>query len=543
MHLKTMTHWIIPIVLILKSGYAQNRFPLIGQTWVLINGPTERTHIVKSITNFAPSKVLVVNFISQSASEITIDVRWASLEGIPLRSTSEAIDSAYSQLKKNFSVSKNLAYAYYNPFPDTSYSCEPQLRKLFGAGFRHYVVNDQDIDPRAAPTLWYPTPPSCYASRSKSAGDVVDNMACEGEWCATLEAQQHHEVCHPTRNECRSYIDEDAMTTHVENQFYWNLHIFPKIVYHPRHHATGRIMTEVSMDAAQAETAKKNAIANPGLDNLKPYLNPILDDSASVFFSGQFRTPASGAQFVSLDIPAIAPGGTTFTHDPAIMYRISSMPGPGSFDRSSTSDLSRAIQAALLRPFAKNTQDDQFIREIDTRCPTWRYYDDDLGKNAFAIRNDVTATLPDALPADPYDSRWKVQVKEGDNTYLRDARTLDNQMAIVRNRDIIYSDYWWKGCPEKAFSSFKMTKKQLLDFITEPVPTCNLIELQQSVDRIYGKIYSIFRADRDENEATLAYRRMSEADFQVKRFGSKIHDFKYENCPETTVSQLLRRMP
>ncbi len=489
---------------------------------------------------------MLVTFSAQEGNGLRTNIRWANLEGMPIRSTSEALDSIYAQLRRNSLLSKQLANAYYNPFPDTLLSCEPQLHQLQATGgFRSFFINDKSIlDPLVAPPpdRWFQTAPSCYASRPKIAGDDIDQMACEGEWCATLDQKPHHEVCSATRPECRAYIDEDAMSTRVAANFYWNLHVFPSIVFHPRHHTNGRIMTEIVLTQAEAEAKRLGAANNPGKEDLKPYISPVMDDSMSVYFSGQFSAPQlpSETWVLSLDIPAAAPGATSFYHDPAIIFRIPRMPTVGDLDRASFSETTHALQAALLRPFAKSLKDDQFLTAVDVKCPFWKLHDDDLGKKAFDIRTDIEAELPDVIPTDPHDIAWKTTVEEGARTYLRDARTLKNQMAIVRKKEFVYSDYWWKGCPQAERSPLALTKKQMLDLITEPVPTCNLLELRDAVTRVYNPIYEILRTDGDVNEAGLALRRAEEAEYHVMGPGAAIFKYDYTNCPESIVTRFVR---
>lgn len=407
------------------------------------------------------------------------------------------------------------------------------------------MVNDQAVTPSASPTAWHATPPSCYASRQRIATDDIDEMACEAGWCATLMEKPYHEVCSPTLPECRAYIEEEAMQTRVENRFYWNLHVFPSIVFHPRHHTNGRIMKEINLTEPEAIALRKQAVDNPTREDLKPYLNPVLDDSASVYFSGQFLTPLNPAQTwsISLSIPPSTPGATSFAHDPPVMFRIPRMPGPAALDRNSTDDVTLALQSALLRPFAKDSREDDFVANLDRNCPFWKVHDDAIGQRAFTVRRDVTATLPDDLPTDPYDTRWKTTETQGTRTVLRDARTLENQLAIVRNRDLVYSDYWWKGCPVVEEGSLRMTKKQAMDFLTEPIPTCNLEELSRALYSIYTPIYYMFHRDGDERENHFAWKRMTEVDFYVRRAGGRLYDLNYANCPETRVSRLLRGSP
>lgn len=529
-------------VCVFGISFAQNNFPLLRQTWVFTNGPTEKTHIVKSITNFAPSKVFVCHFSSQNRDILTGSCRFASLEGLYLRSTAEALDSVYAQLRRNF-LTGEIARAYYNAFPDTFYSCASQLRNLASRGvgrFRSFSINGQSVEPSAITDEWFSEPPTCYASRQRMAGDDIDEMACENGWCASMFHTGFNEVCSATGSECRSYIEESDLSTRSTNRYYWNLHLFPKVVLHPKHQSTGRVMTEISLTEAQAITLRDQAVANPSNETLKPYLNPVLDDSASVIFSGQFLTPENPqASFLSLDIPASSPGATSFTHDPKYVFRIPSMPDDNAMALNTTTDLGRALRAALLRPYAKSNRDDEFLQRLDSNCPFWATRDMEIGKQAFSIR-PLTASLPDAIPSDPYDPSWKRQVTEGGMTYLRDNRTLENQLAIVRNIDFSYSDYWWKGCPDRE-RVLGLTKKQMLDFVSNSIPLCNLKEVAAANSRVYMPIYQTFANDGDKDEALTTSKRITQVEQISQRFQGQLNNYTYENCPTTELSVLVNR--
>lgn len=528
------------------SSFAQNNFPLARQTWVFTNGPTEKTHIVKSISNFAASKVFVCQFSDYDSRDNLIvgSCRFASLEGLFLRSTAEALDSVYAQLRRNYIANQEIGRAYYNAFPDTVYNCDAQLRDIAARSngrFTRFSLNGANVYPSSLQGEWLPDPPICYAARARTSNDDLDEMACENGWCASMYQTGFHEVCSTTEAECRSYIDEGNMSARPSSRFYWNLHIFPRVVLNPKHHATGRIMTEITLNEAQATALRNQAVANPANETLKPYLNPVLNDSASVIFSGQFLTPDNPqASFLSLDIPSTGQGGTSFTHDPKYAFRISGMPTDFEMDINSTSDAARALRAALLRPYAKSNADDRFLERLDANCQFWQLRDMDIGKRAFSIR-PMSVTLPDALPSDPYDPAWKKQVREGNVTYNRDNRVIENQLAIVRNLEFRYSDYWWKGCPDREREPTGMTKKQMMDFIAHPVPVCNLKHVAAAYEKAYWPIFQTFTGDDDNYEAEQTYKRMMQAGQIANRYAARLNDFSYENCPVTPLSILVNR--
>ena len=475
----------------------------------------------------------------------TVDVQYANLSGVFCRSTSEAVDSIGVQLKANF-----LPGQYFNStlrtFPDTAYSCDEALKKLTNDGhFSRYFINDVEVTPSSSESDWHWSfsEPTCYASRAAIAQDRVDKELCQDGWCSdpTPDPKSpYQEACDESYTECRHYVDESQLKSKPSTTQFWNLHVPAKIVLHPKHHSTGRIMKEISMDEAEATAMRQKALDNPDADEFKPYLNPVFDDSASVYFSGQFLATASTAATTSelnFDLPAPSEGASSFGHDPGRAYRIRSF-----------SD-KEGLQAALLMPFAKNDEDREFLRNIDLNCPGWQYKDERIGERAYSIRSDIDATLPDVLPTNPTDERWKkvrqekVPTTGGGffiRTYYEDDRILTGQKALVRNPSFTYSDYFWKGCPDLEAPPFNMTKSQLAGVLNMNIPTCNNATLFLSPE-VYGNIAETFSKSSEGFERSLAQKRILEA---RALFGKSINRERItdESCPETALDILLQRI-
>jgi hypothetical protein len=507
---------------------------------VFINGPSEETHIVKSVSDFNPSKVLVTTFKPDGKA----DVRYANLSGVFCRSTAEALDSIYKQLLTNFAP-KSLVSSTLRTFPDTAYSCDEALKKLSNGGhFTQFFINDVAVSPTLSETDWHWTysEPTCYASRAGTAQDQQDKDLCQDGWCSdpTPDPKSpYQEACNEDYTECRHYVDESQLKAKPSTTHFWNLHIPAKIVLHPKHHSTGRIMKEVSMDEAEAAAMRSKALDQPSVDQYKPYLNPVFDDSASVYFSGQFlATSASAASTweLNFDIPAPSEGASSFSHDPARAYRIRSF------------NDKEGLQAALLMPFAKNDVEREWVKNVDMNCPGWQYNDARIGERAFTIRDDIDATLPDVITSNPTDERWKkvrqekVPTQQGGffiRTYYEDDRVLTGQKALVRNTSFPYSDYFWKGCPDLESPPFKLTKSQLAAVLNMPIPQCNLPSLFYSPD-IFGAIANTFSKPSEELERNLAQKRLQEA---RALFGRSINRQRLSEaaCPETALDLLVQR--
>lgn len=508
---------------------------------MFVNGPKEETHIVKSISDFSVSKVIVAQFLASNR----LQIRFANLDGMLLRSTAEALDAITTQLALNF-----IPDAQYNVhlavFPDTTYSCNEELLRLSRTThFSSYFINDQAVSPSSQSTdwIWTFSEPTCYAARAAQAQDRLNKDLCQDGWCSDptpAPEDPYREACNETYTECRHYVDESAMTSRPSTAQFWNLHIPAKIVFHPKHHSTGRIMMEESLDEAQATALRRQAVDNPGEDRLKPYLNMVFDDSASVYFSGQFIPPSTNPNSIwelALDVPAQGEGGTSFSHDPPVAFRIRSFN-----DRE-------GLQAALLMPFAKSNEEREFLRTIDLSCPGWLAKDRRIGERAFTIRDDVAATLPDILPTDPSDGTWKKLKQErvalpgggfSVRTFYEDDRVLTGQRAIVRNTQFPYSDYFWKGCPDLENDRFQLTKSQLASFLNKSIPTCNITSVYQAA-WVYNSVAEVFSDIKDSKERTLAEKRRAESSFHFDRLRDRERPETYE-CPPTALDNVIERL-
>lgn len=305
------------------------------------------------------------------------------------------------------------------------------------------------------------------------------------------------------------------MHSRPSSRMFWNVHIYPRVILHPRHPATGRIMKEITMTEEDAVAKRQEALDNASDQNLKPYLNPVLDDSASVYFSGQFLWPDAGPDGVwsiSMDVTPEGDGATGFYHDPPAAYRIQSL-----------SDAA-GLQSALLLPFAKGQEEQGFLAELDQRCSGWGGKDRVIGQKAFSVQSDLSVVLPDILPAETSDPAWtltrqeKVAVDGGwqIRTIVEENSTLEGQTALVRNPDFPYGDYFWKGCPDLEDETFKITKSQLARILASPVPTCNASTLAQA-EGIYRRIQGLFTRPEEADEKDLAGRRADEAAFLWRR--------------------------
>ncbi len=516
-------------------------FPMRGQTWVFVNGPTEETHIVRSISDFGPTSVIVARFNQDG----TADLRYANLAGRFCLSTTEAIDTINIELRKNVLHASHMFGVSSQLFPDTAFSCDAELARLSGTlRYSRYSINGANVLPTrdAASYQWLFDPPECYASRPARAQDKEDKDLCESHWCVDPNPPPDDpfpETCNDTYTECHFVVEESALQTRPSTVSFWNLHLFPKIVVHPRHPATGRVMKEISLSEEQAESFRQQAIDNPDNQDLKPYLNPVLDDSASVYFSGQFLWPALNPDqvwSVSLEIKAAGEGGTGFSHDPPYAYRIASF------------DDWTGLQKALLLPFARGDVEKEFLENLDTRCPGWAFQDRIIGQEAFEVKEGLDVTLPDVLSMEPTDPRWK-QVKQERvpvdggyevRTIVEEDRVLSGQMAIVRKVDFPYGDYFWKGCPDLEDSFFKLTRSQVLRVLSQPVPTCNLDNLSKAA-AFYRRLEVRFKSTEDAKEKEMAEKRALEAEFQFERTKGKERPTGLV-CPDTPVDLLLRRM-
>ena len=185
------------------------------------------------------------------------------------------------------------------------------------------------------------------------------------------------------------------------------------------------------MSEDEAEANRQKALADPGNDSLKIYLNPVFDDSASVYFSGQFiweeETPATVSS-ISLEVTPQDEGSTGFSHDPPVAYRIESL------------DDEEGLQKALLLPFAHDDEEKVFLENLDGNCPGFAFKDEWIGGQAFAVKSGLEVTLPDLLPPQTTDPLWKkvtqekVQVDGGFEikTTVVDDKILTDQIALVR---------------------------------------------------------------------------------------------------------------
>ena len=516
-------------------------FPLRGQTWVFLNGPNEDTHIVRSIGGFAPSSVIVAEFNPDG----TANFRYSNLSGRFIKSTTEALDSIGIDLRRNVLRGTKLLQVSRQPVPDTAYSCDEKLAELATQlRYSRFLINGEAVAPTRDSRAWkwfYETP-DCYASRPARAQDKAEKNLCQNGWCIDPTAEESdpvQEACDEAYTECRQGVEESEMRSKPSTRYFWNVHLFPKIIMHPRNPVTGRIIKEESMGEDEAFAKRQQAISHSGDADLKPYLNPALDDSASVYFSGQFLAGGDGEGTVStlsFDVPADGEGGTGFYHDPPAAYRIASF------------DDWYGLQTALLLPFAGDESEKAFLTDLDKRCPGWAFQDRIIGQGAFEVKDNLDVTLPDILPASPSDPTWtrirqeRVNVDGGVavRTIVEEDRILNGQRALVRKKDFPYGDYFWKGCPDLDDGSLRMTRSQLARILALPVPTCDLAVLSRA-EALYAKIVIRFKADADAEERALALRRAQEAAFQYARTKDKERPTGF-TCPDTPLGMLVRRV-
>lgn len=514
-------------------------FPMRGQTWVFLNGPNEETHIVQSISEFAPSSVVMASFNPDG----TADLRYSNLSGRFMRSTAEALDSIINDLKVNVLRNSDLFSASLQSVPDTAYSCDEELARLAGTGrYNGYFINGQSITPSrdSRAWQWFYQSPECYATRPARAQDRQEKDLCQNHWCTSPldgEDAEYKEACDESFSECRVVIEEESMRPRPSSRMFWNLHIYPLIVLNPRHQATGRIMKEISLTEAEARNKRREAIENPSNQDLKPYLSPVMDDSASVYFSGQFLWPEAGSNGVwsiSMDVRPEEDGATGFYHDPPAAYRIQSFEDWA------------GLQKALLLPFAKDEVDKSFLSGIDTRCPGWMLRDRTIGQQAFKIQPGLDVTLPDVLPPETSDPAWtrtrqeRVAVNGGweIRTIVEEDRVLKGQTALVRNPDFPYGDYFWKACPDPADPDFRQTRSQMVRMLALPVPVCNPSTLSVA-EGLYKRLQARFSSPEDKDQWDLAGRRAEEAAFLWRRNGAKDRPEGIQ-CPESPLDVLLK---
>jgi hypothetical protein len=517
-------------------------FPLIDQTWVFVNGPTEDTHIVESISSFSASTVIVARFNGDG----TADLRYANLQGRYFRSTTEALAAVEQGLRLNVLRQSKLFEASRQPFPDTAYSCDAELARLSSLlRYNGYFINGESVNPRrpASEWQWFYDPPECHATRPATLQDREGMELCQNGWCThPIEdpAQPAQEACKEDFTECRYAIEEGTHKVKGSTRFFWNLHLFPKIIFHPRQHITGRIIKEESLSEEEALAMRQRAIDNPRNEDMKPYLNPVLDDSLSVYFSGQFLGPsgaADGVWSLSLDIPAEGEGATGYSHDPPAAFRIASLEDWA------------GLRKALLLPFAESEEEKEFLSNLDSRCPGWIQKDRWIGEQAFTVREGLAVTLPDVLPPETVDPSWRwmkqerVQVEGGYQvrTVVVENRVLNGQKALVRNMGFPYGDYFWKGCPDWEEGTPRVTKAQAVRFLARPVSTCNLATLAQAQD-LYLRLGMRFRSPNEQEERVLANKRAEEAQFQYNRTKDKERP-EGLRCPESPLDHLVRRLP
>ena len=516
-------------------------FPMLGQTWVFINGPSEDTHIVQSVSEFAPSSVIIASFNPNG----TADFRYSNLSGRFLKSTTEAIDSITIDLRRNVLRNSSLFSASKQNIPDTAFSCDEELARLAETGrYSGFFINGQPTSPSHDTRTWHWTyqPPDCYASRPARAQDRQEKDLCQAQWCTSpLDGEEavYKEACDEAFIECRVVIEEESMRPRPSTRMFWNLHLHPSIVLHPRHPATGRIMKEISLSEEQALEKRAEAIGHPSNQELKPYLNPVMDDSSSVYFSAQFVWPDAGPNGVwsiGMEVRPEADGATGFYHDPPSAYRIQSF-----------SDWA-GLQKALLLPFAKDETDKAFLSDIDTRCPGWAFQDRIIGQQAFLVKAGLDVTLPDVLPAETSDPAWartrqeKVPVYGGweIRTIVEENRILNDQVALIRNIDFPYGDYFWKGCPDLEDGFFHLTKSQLIRMLAMPIPLCNQSSLAMA-EGLYRRLQARFNRLEDKDEMALAGRRADEAAFLSRRDQGKDRPVDLK-CPDTPLDVMVRRI-
>ena len=512
-----------------------------GQTWVFLNGPNEDTHIVKSISDFSPSSVIVASFNLDG----TVDLRYSNLSGRYIKSTTEALDSIGIDLRTNVIRNSARFQASRQPVPDTAYSCDEELARLSGTlRYNAYFINGQAVTPTKDTRAWqwFFEAPDCHASRPARAQDRKEKDLCQNHWCSSPldgEDTELKEACDEGFTECRVIIEEESMRTRPSNRMFWNLHIFPKIIFHPRHPATGRVMKEISMTEEQAQEKRQDAIGHPSNQDLKPYLSPVMDDSSSIYFSGQFLWPdvgPNGVWSISMDVSPEGDGATGFYHDPPAAFRIQSF-----------SDW-LGLQKAMLLPFARDETENTFLSEIDTRCSGWAFQDRLIGQSAFSVKASLQVVLPDVLPSETSDPAWtrtrqeRVLVNGGYEvrTIVDEDRTLSDQVALVRNSEFPYGDYFWKGCPDLDDGFFHMTRSQLVQLLVAPVPTCNASTLAQA-EGIYKRIQSRFTRTDDREERDLAGRRSEEAAFLFRRDQGRERPTGFK-CPDSPLDVVVRRI-
>ena len=180
---RSLWRWPGAALIALALGGAQAQvLPLVGQTWVFVNGPTEDTHIAQSISDFAASSVIVAQFNTNG----TADIRYANLQGRFFRSTTEALMAVDQALRFNVLRQSRLFKVSRQPFPDSAFSCDAELERLSTLlRYNGFFINGEPVNPRRGTSeqQWLYDPPECYASRPATPQDRQEMELCQNGWC------------------------------------------------------------------------------------------------------------------------------------------------------------------------------------------------------------------------------------------------------------------------------------------------------------------------------------------------------------------------
>jgi len=497
-------------------------FPLENQTWVLMNGGN--INIVKSMFDFDPLKVIIVMFKKNNLAKVT----YANLSNKYFRSTSEAMDFILSEFGKNrFNVSESekIYKASYQPFPDDEFSCMEGLRNLSKTGvYQKFSVNKKEMGISAlSQTLWFDKEPECFAVRGFIHGIDTKKTSCQNGWCAndlagSTNDPRENDVCNQALGVCQNFA-----TNYEKRQsksMFWNLHVFPRVIWNPRHHITGRIIVEDSYEDYEMDSLRNDAIANKGDELKKKFLNPQFSQDESVIFSAQFGIPEglSPSQIIELNFDLKGSDEkTSYYHSPTRAYRVSSF--------SAISEIKKAI----LLPFA-DENNFEWVENLDMNCPGWQSSDKRIGERAFNIVGDLSVSYGENIPQNVIDPTWfeyEQKIIEGPDGEVKTVwerkmkGKLDGQTAIVRNPDFPYQDYWWKGCPDMpADSRVPYTKKQIKSVLYTNIPKCDPSKFHNYniIYRYFG--YYVFNSKQDPEESKLALKRSNQAMAFANKFGT-----------------------
>ena len=487
-------------------------FPLWGSNWLVTKGHNDRIfHPTMDMGD--PQLVFSIEFknYSTNPNALLVRYRFSNLMHKDYNSTYEAL----SQVNKDFRnrndffvryidkpIPNNTVSIEYNNYSDTLWTCDHTFLK-HQYGYKsllrdsHLGLEDKFHQYYTQNPVQSLTKPICYGKRDKTYKDKAFKICIAGQ-CFKENPSQTEEptdYCEETGGYCYDYFKDYKYT--VKNLGYWQVHIYPEVVYYCRDPETGKPITDkvdplCKMTESKAFEMKDLALTEKGRNQpeLRKYRNPFFSDSASSVISFAFIDSPNlkNQKFIWLDARS-AGASISYSHIPYKMVKYSHSPTyfPG-------------LAEAVFSTYASNADKEQKLKNFIKYCRGW-------------------------------------EVKEpraGDALYIQDPKI---PTRLIKKDQTDPSIFIYNGCPSTRDMNYNLTPSQMKRLLIQNPPTCNTREMKKAFSFYKYNMDNIALNDADRKIAANRLNHVQQL-ISAKINGKYDPNLEERLCPQSWVKVL-----